>query len=405
MVWLSVAGIAGCVGSELEPRRAPLDAGSPRGDAAPFDDDAWIRTPDDAWMADARDADRPADATVESGPPLSIVTLPGERCRDLAVAHPAPDMLFGFAVTGRPSSVVEIWASRPSCGVAPFVFDEVTLDATGYGSLARSTTGSASCDDRLLGSWTAWAVQDGARSDAVELTFRSSACSLDCAAATTFCPAPPVHTCDPLVFTWDGPFTPTAAEPVRRRDFDVDDGLVFGRIDVELDVVRGAWASDHAEGTFGMHNVFWLHRGLRGQGWLDNCVGYVNFTAASRLRAESNLGITEGSGLWSDVLSASGAATAEGARHHVSYSYDAEEGRWWLRLSDAAGTSLAYGEGVARVDHIDGRSPYPHGSSAFFLEIGHVPWTAGHDGPEVATLGWTYSAVEVRFYPLGDSCP
>ncbi len=208
--------------------------------------------------------------------------------------------------------------------------------------------------------------------------------------------------CAPLVFEVDAPFTATESDPIRRTDFDIDDGLVFGRIDVELDFVRGPWASAHPDGRLGMHNVFWLHRGLRGNHWLDNSVGYLNFTAATQMRLETNLGITDES-VWSDVLSASRCATTEGERYHLHYVYDAAGRRWWFELSSRDGEVICRQEDVPILTEIVGRSPYSRGASAFFIELGHIVWTPEHEGPEVATLGWTYSNVEVRFSPLG--CP
>ncbi|MBX7196324.1 MAG: hypothetical protein K1X94_30000 [Sandaracinaceae bacterium] len=213
---------------------------------------------------------------------------------------------------------------------------------------------------------------------------------------------PPTGPCTPLVLDARAPFTPTESEPFRRTDLDIDDGLVFGRIEVELSFVRGPWASAHPDGSLGMHNLFWVHRGTRGQDWLDNSVGYLNFTATTQLRLETNLGITDES-IWSDVLSGSGCRTDEGASYHVHYVYDAEHHHWWFELTDAAGESICGREGVPLLDRIDGTSTGRRPASAFFIEIGHEIWSPGHDGPEVATLDWTYRDAEVRFYPLG--CP
>ena len=208
--------------------------------------------------------------------------------------------------------------------------------------------------------------------------------------------------CSPLVLAAHEPFTPTEAEPFRRTDLDIDDGLVFGRIEVELSFVRGPWAAAHPDGRLGMHNLFWVHRGTRGQDWLDNSVGYLNFTAASQLRLETNLGITDES-VWSDVLSGSGCATEEGGRYHIHYVYDAEHHRWWFELTTESGEMVCGREDVPLLDRIDGTSTGRRPASNFFVEIGHAVWTPDHDGPEVATLGWTYSDAEVRLHPLG--CP
>lgn len=206
----------------------------------------------------------------------------------------------------------------------------------------------------------------------------------------------------PLVFQVADAFTPTDASPTRRSDFDVADGLVFGRIDVEVDFVRGPWAASAPSGG-GMHNVFWLHRGDRGNHWLDNNVGYLNFMGRRDLQAQTNLGITDPE-VWTQDITARSVTTDEGASYHVAYSYDAEGRAYWLELS-RAGSTVARAEDVPINTEIVGRDSWSGGSSHFFVEIGHHVWSPSSPGPEVATLGWTYSNLEVRMYPLGSTCP
>jgi hypothetical protein len=148
--------------------------------------------------------------------------------------------------------VVQLWAEKPACGVAAFVYREITLDASGAAVLDLVHPGSSACDDSLIGGWRVWLEQSGARSSMVEAVIKSAACTgaLQCATAATFCPAtidggtpeppPPVPVTEELARLDGAFFTPTIDEPLLRVDT-AGRGTAYDRVEIDLDFVAGDW--------------------------------------------------------------------------------------------------------------------------------------------------------------------
>ena len=161
--------------------------GGPRdGDA---DDDAVdghvdvATDPDSDPVVDVADV---ADAVVELG--LSIDTPDGD-CVDLSLTDRATHAV-RFLATGPPDTTVELWVSREECGVAPFLYEDIALDATGSGVHDVMHDGSSDCCDSLLGAWTAWLVLGEETSETGLVTFSDPDCPLaaDCDLAAAACP-------------------------------------------------------------------------------------------------------------------------------------------------------------------------------------------------------------------------
>ncbi len=240
-------------------------------------------------------------------------------------------------------------------------------------------------------------VVDASASDSVEIRDAQDALVPDSLRADVAADA----TClgMPFVFTRPEPFVPTVAVPILRVDIPITPVVTYGRIDVDLDFLRGAWAMP-APATGGIHNIFWLHRGVRGGNWLDNVVMYMNVIGRRAFRLSSNLGITDRA-IWSQNIE-DGFPSVEGQRYHVETMYDAAGQRRSFRVTQGSSV-IANAQDVPVVASIPSRSPYPGGQSAFFLEIGVGAWDPA-GGPEVPTYGWEYSNVVIRFHPVAP-CP
>jgi len=144
------------------------------------------------------DAGGAMDATVmarDTGPIVGSLGISvdygGEACGEHSTPHAAPDYLLRIQVTAPPDTPIEIWAARPSCGVAPFLFREVTTDGVGAAEVTLENDGMAACTDPLLGGWEVWASDPTGRSEAAPVVVASAACGLDCAEAATHCAPPP----------------------------------------------------------------------------------------------------------------------------------------------------------------------------------------------------------------------
>ncbi len=174
-------------------------------------------------------------------------------------------------------------------------------------------------------------------------------------------------------------------------------GLTFARIEVEVDFVRGPWATT-APSTGGISNVFWLHRGMAGNHWLNNMVGYLNFKGHGKIEVSTNLGITDPA-IWNQALNKS-LSTTEGMKYHATYVYDGAGKKMWFRILQDQ-NELVYREGVPLLDTIDAQDswkPPPQGKPGFFIVIGNEAWD-GSGGPEVPTYDWVYTNLVVRFFP------
>ncbi|HUF75146.1 MAG TPA: hypothetical protein VMM35_02665, partial [Longimicrobiales bacterium] len=193
---------------------------------------------------------------------IRVVHAEGE-CGDLSEPHLDPDALARIEVHGPPNARVEIWASRATCGVEPFLFREVETDATGLAVASVYHDGSFDCADSFLGAWEVWAVAGADRSASAAVVVGSTHCGLGCAAAESFCPpasdggvldAGPLPDGGPPAPSDAGPgtgevrllaesgcfFTPTEEDKVRAwRIGDV--GVVYDRLEMRFDVIMGPW--------------------------------------------------------------------------------------------------------------------------------------------------------------------
>lgn len=195
-------------------------------------------------------------------------------------------------------------------------------------------------------------------------------------------------------------FTPSLAAPIYHEDIPMDRDLVLRRIEVDVTFKRGPWASP-APSSGGIHNVFWLHRGRKGDKWLNNCAGYVNIKGLRTLEANDNLGITDAA-IWNQAISQSFHAV-EGETYEVRYVYDAVGSVYSLKAFHA-GQLIVNRSGDPLLDQVEAANCWPGSGCVhpgFFFEMGQPPWD-GSGGPEVPSYGWDYSDVELRFYPV---CP
>jgi hypothetical protein len=198
----------------------------------------------------------------------------------------------------------------------------------------------------------------------------------------------------PTVFEYAGPFVPSLATPTWRADIDMPSGQVFQRIRVDLDFVRGPWASP-APSSGGISNLFWLHRGKKGNHWLNNVVGYMNFKGHGHIEVNDNLGITDPA-IWNQALNQS-LATSEGTAYHATYVYNAGGQKYWFSVTEGQ-TQVAYREGVPLLSEVLAQDSWlANGAPGFFVQIGNVAWDG--TAPEVPTFDWVYSNLVIEFFP------
>jgi hypothetical protein len=125
---------------------------------------------------------------------LRIETPDGD-CVDLSITDRGTHAV-RFLATGPAETTVELWVSKEACGVEPFHYADIDLDASGEGVFDVDHDGSSTCCDSLLGTWTCWLVHGSDTSEAATAAFASAACPLieDCDAAVEGCPPE-----DPLI--------------------------------------------------------------------------------------------------------------------------------------------------------------------------------------------------------------
>jgi hypothetical protein len=376
---ISVLVLVGCEATGIHPR-------GDSGDPIEPSDDAGI----DAGIDGAIDAGAPSV-------PLAI-RLSTDACADLAEPHvEAP--LFGFEVTGTPHTFVDIRAERPQCGVAPFLYATVELDAEGRNVLTRFHEGTTSCSDPLLGMWRVFAQQGTRVSEPLELSFESSACAApSCASAATFCPEapepdtdagvpsdagpPPDPGCDVLA-DWPGlAFVSTEAALRRVESFPASASTQYRRFEVSLDLRFPAWTPKQ-----GQYEVFSI---LRGRRWTEYAIGYVSLVgpASRAVVTTANLGL-EGAAAppGGDGRRASDNYPFEVERdYHFEYFYDAELGMRRLEVYEGT-TLIASAQGETFVDTIDIE---PEGAR---IVLGGAEVEGA---PDASTLGWRFSNVRLR---------
>lgn len=181
--------LAGC-----EPPAAPgpsrdVDAGIVTDGHVEAADATVDRSRDDAGATTTPDA----GSTGSHAFALTVETPDGD-CPDLAVTG-RPEPAVRFVVVGRPGAAVAIWADKPACEVAPFKYQDVTLDERGHGTFELAHGGSTTCSDNLLGRWRVWVVDmfGPGESAKADLVFASAACAEapSCSEAMDYCPVAP----------------------------------------------------------------------------------------------------------------------------------------------------------------------------------------------------------------------
>jgi hypothetical protein len=205
---------------------------------------------------------------------------------------------------------------------------------------------------------------------------------------------------EPIVISRPGHlFSPSVSVPVFREDIAMPSGLFLRKVELDLTFTRGPWASP-APANGGIHNIFWLHRGNKGNHWLNNTVGYMNIKGLHALDLSTNLGITD-KAVWSQNLTIDSFPTTQGETFSVRYVYDAAGNVFSFAVLQA-GKQIGYREGDPLLDVIqaaDCWDPAHPAAPGFFIEIGNLAWD-GSGGPEVPTYDWDYADLEIRFFPV-----
>ncbi len=163
--------------------------------------------------------------------------IPPTECVDVSVAHPAPDVLVGYEVTGRPGAEVRVYNRQVSCHDATVVeapesavSPPLQLDAQGSYLLEVSNDQPLDdCESDLLGRWETWAVVDGLETGHPLVTYHHPRCAMasHCDQARRYCPPCRGAGCSYDAGLWDPGFAVAAV----RTAYDApDEGLASNPI-------------------------------------------------------------------------------------------------------------------------------------------------------------------------------
>jgi len=229
-VWLSLSLllIGGCGDSS----NSPGDAGDNGNGNGNVDADVDV---DAALPACGTGPACPASQYCFSGSCYDLPTMrriPTPECIDVGQVHPAPDVLLGYEVTGRPTAEVHVYAVHVSCFEAPVietaesvVSPPLQLDAGGSFLFELSNNAPVSdCESEIFGQWETWAEVDGHETNRALVTYHNPICAMasHCEQARRHCPPCKGAGCDYQGGVWDPGF---AAAAVRTAYDAVDEGM------------------------------------------------------------------------------------------------------------------------------------------------------------------------------------
>ena len=190
---------------------------------------------------------------------------------------------------------------------------------------------------------------------------------------------PPPPPSGGLVFRADGLIhTPTSANPKRVLSIPVQSALNLRRLVVDMDFTPGPWNLAKIPGN---HAVFYLHRGK----FRSNTVGNVNAFGPNKFTIKAAQNINMGPATQTD--DERGIQLVQGTKYHVKYTYNAEGGNVTCVISQGGATILT----LAYTATSGSRLAIP--ATGLTIELGHL---ANQEGPEVASLGWSYWDLRVE---------
>jgi hypothetical protein len=163
--------------------------------------------------------------------------IPTQECVDVGQVHPAPEVLLGYEVTGRPDAQVHVYALHVSCFDATDIETSESavnpprqLDALGSFLFEMSNDVPMSdCESEIFGQWETWAVVDGYETTRAIVTYHNPICAMasHCEQARRHCPACKGPGCDYSGGFWDPGF---AVAAVRTAYDAVDEGTTSNPI-------------------------------------------------------------------------------------------------------------------------------------------------------------------------------
>ncbi len=163
--------------------------------------------------------------------------IPTQECIDVGQVHPAPEVLLGYEITGRPNAQVHVYAVHVSCYNADIietaesaVDPPLSLDALGSFLFELSNDNPISdCDSEIFGQWETWAEVDGHETNHALVTYHNPLCAMasHCEQARKHCPACKGAGCVYEAGLWDPGF---AVAAVRTAYDAVDEGTASNPI-------------------------------------------------------------------------------------------------------------------------------------------------------------------------------
>jgi len=259
--------------------------------------------------------------------------------------------------------------------------------ATGVGTPPQATNGDDAVDSSGAISTTQTAEETGDQGSTTADSGASSTGDVTGSSGSTGSTArcPVGHEC----FFLDGVFhTADVRTPVLLHNMDVQADL-FATIEVELDFVHGGW---YADDPAGLHNIFWLQRGQVGNfTWAGGVAGYVNTRGPNTniIRTRHDLDVTDLAD--SQTFNINGITLNEGSTYHVLYRLDTTRGEVLVELTEGADV-IASGTDTPTTDAVR------NDDNGFFIAFGN-PTDVELPGPEVPSLGWSFSDLRVEFIP------
>lgn len=186
----------------------------------------------------------------------------------------------------------------------------------------------------------------------------------------------PVNTCpEDALINLEGTVHVSTRDNVRAFVFgDTTPGTVYSRIQLTMEFTHGGWHQRSGDN----HNVFWLNRTNQ---WRRNVFGYLNLWGPNRNFAKLTTNVSLPAAVVQTVQK--GAVFQEGVTYSVSHVYDT--GANFIETV----VTVKGGEEVVRL--VD--KPTVNkivAEDRIMVGFGHG---ADEEGPEVITVGWTYSNV------------
>jgi hypothetical protein len=179
------------------------------------------------------------------------------------------------------------------------------------------------------------------------------------------------------------PFVPTEAAPVKQLLLPAPAGLVFARMQLEVDVTHGGWYAPKPDGA---HGVFQITVGNK---WAGSLYGFMPWRGppSKLIRVNANIGLPQG-----DMSQLQTTKLLEAQKkYHVRYDYDG------ATLTRSL-TITSDGETIVQISKLDAVATVTSVAPGYPILLG-TELACDGCGPEVPLYGWKLENLCVRLSP------